>query len=112
MDVSSFQRLTLTTMGLVLVRPLLGPVHEERAPIEDGDGREDGSMQEETEEGRRPLFAKSESQPSSQEMQEHMKTHIPYRSSCAHYIRGRERGMIPQVRRRKRRTKGSFSLRD
>ena len=52
-------------------------------------------MQEETEEGRRPLFAKSESQPSSQEMQEHMKTHIHYRSWCAHCIRGRERRMFP-----------------
>ena len=37
------------------------------------------------------LFRKSENQPSSQEVQERMKTHIPYRSWCAHYVRGRER---------------------
>ena len=57
-------------------------------------------MQEETEEGRRPLFAKSESQPSSQEMQEHMKTNIHYRSWCAHCIRGRERRIRSEGGRR------------
>ena len=44
--------------------------------MEDGEGGEDESMQEEAEEGRRPLFRKGENQPSSQEVQEHMKTHI------------------------------------
>ena len=39
--------------------------------------RRDESMQEEADEGRRPMFGKSENQPSSQEMQEHMKTHFP-----------------------------------
>ena len=48
-------------------------------------------MQEGAEEGRRPLFRKSENQPSSQEVEEHMKTHIPFRSWCAHCIRGRRR---------------------
>ena len=48
-------------------------------------------MQEGAEEGRRPLFRKSENQPSSQEVQEHMKTHIPYRSWSAHCVRGRGR---------------------
>ena len=61
------------------------------APMEDGEGGEDESMQEGAEEGRRPMFRKSENQPSSQEVQEHMKTHIPYRSWCAHCVRGRER---------------------
>ena len=41
--------------------------------MEDGDGGEDESMQEEAEEGRRPMFRKSENQPSSQEVQEHVK---------------------------------------
>ena len=59
--------------------------------MEDGEGGEDESMQEGAEEGRRPLFRKSENQPSSQEVQEHMKTHIPYRSWCAHCVRGRVR---------------------
>ena len=57
--------------------------------MEDGEIGEDESMQEGAEEGRRPLFRKSENQPSSQEVQEHMKTHIPYRSWCAHCVRGR-----------------------
>ena len=48
-------------------------------------------MQDEAEELRRPLFRKSEDQPSSQEVQEHMKTHIPDRSWCAHCVRGRGR---------------------
>ena len=39
----------------------------------------------------RPMFRKNENQPSSQEVQEHMKTHIPYRSWCAHCVRGRVR---------------------
>ena len=44
--------------------------------MEDGEGGEDESMQEAAEEGRRPMFRKSENQPSSQEVQEHVKTHI------------------------------------
>ena len=47
--------------------------------MEDGEGGEDESMQDEAEEGRRPPFRKSENHPSSQEVQEHMKTHIPRR---------------------------------
>ena len=46
---------------------------------------------EDGEEERRPLFRKSENQPSSQEVQEHMKTHIPYHSCCAHCVRGNGR---------------------
>ena len=59
--------------------------------MEDDEGGEDGSMQEGAEEGRRPIFRKSENQPSSQEVHEHMKTRIPYRSWCAHCVRGRGR---------------------
>ena len=69
--------------------------------MEDGEGGEDESMQEGAEEGRRPMFRKSENQPSSQEVQEHMKTHIPYRSWCAHCVRGRGRRDPHKVRRRK-----------
>ena len=46
-------------MGPVPVRPLLAPVDEESAPMEDGDGGED-PMQERAEEGRTPLFRESE----------------------------------------------------
>ena len=81
----------VTTMGPVPVRPPLAPVDEESAPMEDGEGGEDESMQDEAEEGRRPLFRKSENQPSSQDVQGLMKTHIPHRSKCAHCVRGRER---------------------
>ena len=49
--------------------------------------KKDESMQDEAEEGRRPPFRKSENQPSSQEVQERMKTHIPHRSWCAHWER-------------------------
>ena len=45
--------------------------------MEDGEGGEDESMQDEAEEGRRPLFRKSENQASSQEVQERMKTDVP-----------------------------------
>ena len=59
--------------------------------MEDGEGGEDEFMQEEAVEGRTPLFRKGENQPSSQEVQEHMKAHIPHRSCCAHCVRGRGR---------------------
>ena len=51
--------------------------------MEDGEGGEDESVQEGAEEGRRPMFRKSENPPSSQD--------IPYRSWCAHCVRGRGR---------------------
>ena len=70
----------VTTMGPVLVRPLLAPVDEESAPMEDGEGGEDESMQGRGRGREKTLFMKSENQPSSKEVQEHMKTHIPYRS--------------------------------
>ena len=76
-------------MGPVLASALLAPVDEESALREDGEGGEDESSRKGAEEGRRPLFRNSENQPSSQEVQEHMKTHIPYRSWCAHCVRGR-----------------------
>ena len=88
-------------MGQVLVRPLLAPA-EESTPVEDGEGREDEdetlqAPHEEAEEGRRPLLRKSDNQPSSQEVQEHVKTHIPNRSWCAHCIRGKWRNGQCQV---------------
>ena len=62
----------MKTMGPDSLRPLKAPIDEESASMEDGEGKEDESMQDEAEEGRRPLFRKSENQPSSQEVQEHM----------------------------------------
>ena len=96
-DVSSFQfseagplrtcaGTTVTTMGPVPVRPLLAPVDEESAQWRMT--REERMSQ--CRRGRRPMFRKSENQPSSQEVQEHMKTRIPYRSWCAHCVSGRE----------------------
>ena len=52
----------------------------------DGEGGEDESMQEGGDEGRRPMFRKSENQPSSQEVQEHVKSHTPHRSWCAQCV--------------------------
>ena len=66
----------------VLERPLLAPVEEESAPLEDGERSERESTRappHEVKEMRRPSFGKNENQPSSQEVQDHMKTHIPYR---------------------------------
>ena len=45
---------TVTTMGPVLVRPLLAPIDEESAPMDGGEGGQDESTQDEAEEGRRP----------------------------------------------------------
>ena len=70
MDVSSFQRplrtcagTTVTTMGPVPVRPLLAAVDKESAPMEDGEGGEDESMQEGTEEERRPCSGRARTSP-------------------------------------------------
>ena len=51
-------------------------------------------MREGAGEGRRPMFRKSENQPSSQEVQKHTKTHFLCRSWCAHCVKKREE-MIP-----------------
>ena len=99
---------TVTPTGPVPVRPLLAPIDGESEPMEDGERGKDESVQEEAEEGKRPLFRKSENQPPSQEVQEHMKTHIPHRSWCAHCIRVMEEMIL----RRKERTEGSSSPRD
>ena len=40
-------------------------------------------------EARRPKFEKLKSQPSKEEVEEHELTHMPYRSWCAHCIRGK-----------------------
>ena len=48
-------------------------------------------MQEGAEEGRKPLFRKSENQPSSWDVQGRIGTHILCRSWCAHCGRGRRR---------------------
>ena len=57
--------------------------------MEDGEGGEDESMQEEAEEGRRPCSERARISPRAR--QEHMKTHIPYRSWCDHCVRRKER---------------------
>ena len=43
------------------------------------------------EEGVKPKFKSTEPQPSKREMEEHMLTHIPYRSWCPHCVRGKAR---------------------
>ena len=43
------------------------------------------------EEGRRPLIARKPVTPSQREIEEHMRTHIPYRSWCVHCVCGRGR---------------------
>ena len=43
------------------------------------------------EEGVTPKFKSTEPQPSKREMEEHMLTHIPYRSWCPHCVRGKAR---------------------
>ena len=82
---------TATTMGPVPVRPQLAQLDWESAKMEDGKGREDEWMQEEAEEGRKLLFRKSDREPSSHEVHEHMKTLISFRSWCDQRISGRGR---------------------
>ena len=52
----------------------------------DGDGGE-----EDEEEGRKPIFKKNPVTPSREEIEAHMRTHIPYRSWCRHCVAGRGR---------------------
>eukprot|EP00974_Lingulodinium_polyedra_P074823 7250346-Lingulodinium_polyedra.AAC.1 len=44
---------------------------------------------EEGEEGRRPICIKEEQAPSQEEVQEHMASHVPFRSWCPFCIKGK-----------------------
>ena len=57
-------------------------VQQEEAEAEIGDD-------EEQEEGRKPRVLKDPKKPKPEEVEEHMKTHLPYRSWCPHCVRAR-----------------------
>ena len=57
---------------------------QERATAEDG-----GVSADPMEEGRRPMVRKAPHQPTAQEIIEHSKTHIPFRTWCVHCMRGK-----------------------
>ena len=47
---------------------------------------------EEQEEGERPKKIRTDSKPSKEEVEEHMLTHMPYRSWCEHCVKGKAKG--------------------
>ena len=63
---------------------------------ETGDDDEGGDVAEETEgeqeEARKPKMAKAPAKPSKEEVEEHMVTHLPFRSWCPHCVRGKSKG--------------------
>ena len=52
--------------------------------------------EEEGEEGARPKYRRVDNKPSQQEVDEHMMTHIPFRSWCPHCIRGKKQSPATQ----------------
>ena len=74
-------------------RWLRGWMEDLRREEEDKRGEEKGEEKEmiEEEEGVKPAVKNTEPQPSKREIEEHMLTHIPYRSWCPHCVRGKAR---------------------
>ena len=86
------------------LRRMWGLEDEEEDPFKD-DGRwmegwmkdikeeEERKKEEERgeEEGLKPKFKSTEPRPSKREIEEHMVTHIPFRSWCPHCVRGKAR---------------------
>ena len=55
----------------------------------------------EEEEGHRPKIAAKTGQPTAQEVKEHMATHIPFRSWCAHCVAGKGKTTQHRVEKNK-----------
>ena len=74
-------------------RWLKGWMEDLRREEEDKRGEERGEEKEviEEEEGVKPEVKNTGPQPSKREVEEHMLTHIPYRSWCPHCVRGKAR---------------------
>ena len=59
---------------------------------EDADHEETNDAAEDEEDHRQPMGLRDPGQPSPAERAEHCLTHIPYRSWCAHCVRGKAKG--------------------
>ena len=73
-----------------------------REPIrarEEGKAHEEGQDLDDDEEGRRPKVLDGPVQVSKKMREEHEATHLPYRSWCAHCVRGRGRSNAHKARR-------------
>ena len=76
------------------------PEEEEMGNGEGGGEEREGDEEEtvedseegETEEARKPKAARVPTRPSQEEVDEHMITHLPFRSWCPHCIRGKSKG--------------------
>ena len=73
-----------------------GPWSEEEMRIFEEIGERERSKkeaenieEEEAEEGNRPIYKDVEPRPSKNDIEEHMMTHIPFRSWCPHCVRGK-----------------------
>ena len=62
----------------------------EAEECEDNDENQEAKVDDD-EEGVKPKFKSTEPRPSKKEVEEHMMTHIPYRSWCPHCVRGKAR---------------------
>ena len=62
----------------------ISPVQTQAEVIEDADSQ--GEIEEE---GVEPMVKRMEQRPSQEDVDQHMLTHIPYRSWCDHCVRGR-----------------------
>ena len=65
---------------------------EETGNGNEGGDAEEGGTESEPEEARRVKTAKAPAKPSKEEVDEHMVTHLPFRSWCPHCVRGKSKG--------------------
>ena len=73
----------------------VSPLHDVEQGLSDaqeGDAHEQESTMDVEEEAQTPRIARAPVKPSSEEVDSHMVTHLPFRSWCAHYVRGKLRG--------------------
>ena len=78
----------------VVMRPVgsADEIRERQGQEHESDARpSDGDADEVAEEANRPLMVQAPVQPTRAEREEHVKTHMPYRSWCVHCVRGRGR---------------------
>ena len=71
----------------------------EKGDDEDRESDENDSEGERVEEGERPRIMRGPHQPTREEFDEHMATHIPYRSWCPYCIKGKARASPHRQRR-------------
>ena len=79
-------------------------------PLEDDAAADSDSGEESAEESRKPKQLRETTEPTVREVCEHNLTHIPYRTWCAHCVRGKAKIPPTQKTKRNRRKESTNSI--